>query len=103
MINLMGKFVSLRPWHPLALGLCFILGAGSLYSQGGQQGGGGGQQGGGGGGTPTGMTLTGLPTGNKITISIDPKKFIKELQDTSWQEYRDEHLEQNANVQVFHL
>lgn len=41
--------------------------------------------------------------GEKITISIDPKKFIKELQDTSWQEYRDEHLEQNANVQVFHL
>ena len=41
--------------------------------------------------------------GEKITLSIDPKKFIKELQDTSWQEYRDEHLEQGADVQVFHL
>ncbi len=41
--------------------------------------------------------------GEKITLSIDPKKFIKALQDTSWQDYRDKHLEQGASVQVFHL
>jgi len=41
--------------------------------------------------------------GEKITLSINPKNFIKELQATTWQEYRDKHLEKGAEVKVFHL
>ena len=58
MINLVGKYFFPKSWHPLALGLCFILSAGSLYSA-----------------NPAGgLKIEGLANNGAIKLSIDKVK-----------------------------